>query len=143
VALLFDKIDPKRPHTGTGRRVDGLCRGRLPRSLSSKTFQRLQPTQWKGLLAGVGGEGDEAADRGHANGAEVEAYYLRGAAYLTLESRQLFLEPAVVEAAEKRRRTRTSSSRRRSSTFANAIDSGRPHDAIRRRHRLPDAAHPV
>jgi len=130
VALLFDKIDPKRPHRYGPPSGWTLSRAASSIPLSSKTSSDFNRPSGRVCSRRRSVKAMRPRIEDTPTRAEVEAYYLRERAYLTLESRQLFLEPAVVEAAEKAATDKDLVFSPSLVYLANAIDSA-PHDAIR------------
>jgi putative ABC transport system permease protein len=90
--------------------------------------------QWNGLLASsvvkaIKQVEEDQLKKVDLTRPEVEQYYRQERAYLTLESRELFIEPAVVDAAEKAAKDNGLSFARSLVYLANAIDAA-PHNAV-------------
>jgi ABC-type antimicrobial peptide transport system permease subunit len=91
-------------------------------------------SQWNGLLASsvvkaITQVNEAELKKAELTRNEVRDYYRRERAYLTLQSRQLFIEPAVVDAAEKAAKDNGLSFARSLVYLANAIDAA-PHNAV-------------
>ena len=86
----------------------------------------LQFNEWNGLLASSVVDAIAPKTKDTPTRAEVEAFYRKERHYLTLQSRQLFIEPVVVEAAQKAAKDNDLSSERSLVYLANTIEAAKP-----------------